>query len=212
VAGGVAAAAPAGPPSTTHLSVADRWGNVVSYTLTIEQTGGSGMVVPGYGFLLNNELTDFNPEPLFEGVPDPNLPAPGKRPRSSISPTIVFRDGRPVLAIGSPGGASIITTVLQILVEHLDLGRSLPEAIAAPRVSQRNSDPGDAEPAFLASPEAAALQALGERFQPAPATAPLPSEIGAAAGIALGRHGLRQAAAEPVRRGGGSALVVHPRP
>jgi gamma-glutamyltranspeptidase/glutathione hydrolase len=102
--------------------------------------------------------------------------------------------------------------VLQILVEHLDLGASLPEAIAAPRVSQRNSDPGDAEPAFLASPEAAGLQALGELFRPAPATAPLPSEIGAAAGIALGRQGLMQAAAEPVRRGGGSALVVHPRP
>jgi gamma-glutamyltranspeptidase/glutathione hydrolase len=194
------------------MSVADRWGNVVSYTLTIEQTGGSGMVVPGYGFLLNNELTDFNPEPLFEGVPDPNLPAPGKRPRSSMSPTIVFRDGRPVLAIGSPGGATIITTVLQILVEHLDLGASLPEAIAAPRVSQRNSDPGDAEPAFLASPEAAELQALGELVRPAPTTAPLPSEIGAAAGIAFGRHGRMQAAAEPVRRGGGSALVVHPRP
>jgi gamma-glutamyltranspeptidase / glutathione hydrolase len=207
---GVAVAAGAEGLSTTHLSVADRWGNVVSYTLTIEQTGGSGMVVPGYGFLLNNELTDFNPEPLFEGVPDPNLPAPGKRPRSSMSPTIVLRDGRPELAIGSPGGATIITTVLQILVEHLDLGRSLPEAIAAPRVSQRNSDPGDAEPAFLASPEAAALQALGEQFRPAPATAPLPSEIGAAAGIAFGRHGLLQAAAEPVRRGGGSALVVHP--
>jgi gamma-glutamyltranspeptidase/glutathione hydrolase len=211
-AGGVAVAGPAGPPSTTHLSVADRWGNVVSYTLTIEQTGGSGMVVPGFGFLLNNELTDFNPEPLFAGVPDPNLPAPGKRPRSSMSPTIVVRDGRPVLAIGSPGGATIITTVLQILVERLDLGRSLPEAIAAPRVSQRNSDPGDAEPAFLASPEAAALQALGEQFRPAPATAPLPSEIGAAAGIAFFSHGLLQAAAEPVRRGGGSALVVHPRP
>src|SRR5215207_1084446 len=210
-AGGQAVAAPAERPATTHLSVADRWGNVVSYTLTIEQTGGSGMVVPGHGFLLNNELTDFNPEPLFEGVPDPNLPAPGKRPRSSMSPTIVFRDGRPVLAIGSPGGATIITTVLQILVEHLDLRRSLPEAIAAPRVSQRNSDPGDAEPAFLASPEAAELQALGELFRRAPATAPLPSEIGAAAGIAFGRHGLLQAAAEPVRRGGGSALVVHPR-
>jgi gamma-glutamyltranspeptidase/glutathione hydrolase len=206
----VAVASPAEGPSTTHLSVADRWGNVVSYTLTIEQTGGSGMVVPGYGFLLNNELTDFNPEPLFEGVPDPNLPAPGKRPRSSMSPTIVFRGGRPVLAIGSPGGATIITTVLQILVEHLDLGASLPEAIAAPRVSQRNSDPGDAEPAFLASPEAAALEALGERFQQAPATAPLPSEIGAAAGIALLGHGVLQAAAEPARRGGGSALVVHP--
>jgi gamma-glutamyltranspeptidase/glutathione hydrolase len=208
--GGVAVAGGAEGPSTTHLSVADRWGNVVSYTLTIEQTGGSGMVVPGYGFLLNNELTDFNPEPLFAGVPDPNLPAPGKRPRSSMSPTIVFRDGRPVLAVGSPGGATIITTVLQILVEHLDLGRSLPDAIAAPRVSQRNSDPGDAEPAFLASPEAAALQALGERFQPAPATAPLPSEIGAAAGIAFLGRGVLQAAAEPVRRGGGSALVLDP--
>jgi gamma-glutamyltranspeptidase/glutathione hydrolase len=211
-AGGVAVASPAERPATTHLSVADRWGNVVSYTLTIEQTGGSGIVVPGYGFLLNNELTDFNPVPLFAGVPDPNLPAPGKRPRSSMSPTIVFRDGRPVLAVGSPGGATIITTVLQILVEHLDRGASLPEAIAAPRVSQRNSDPGDAEPAFLASPEAAELQALGELFRPAPATAPLPSEIGAAAGIAFGRHGLLQAAAEPVRRGGGSALVVNPRP
>jgi gamma-glutamyltranspeptidase / glutathione hydrolase len=210
-AGGVAVASPAERPATTHLSVADRWGNVVSYTLTIEQTGGSGMVVPGYGFLLNNELTDFNPEPLFEGVPDPNLPAPGKRPRSSMSPTIVFRDGRPVLAIGSPGGATIITTVLQILVEHLDRGASLPEAIAAPRVSQRNSDPGDAEPAFLATAEAAELQALGEQFRVAPATAPLPAEIGAAAGIAFGRHGLLQAAAEPVRRGGGSALVVNPR-
>jgi gamma-glutamyltranspeptidase/glutathione hydrolase len=210
-AGGAAVASPTEQPATTHLSVADRWGNVVSYTLTIEQTGGSGIVVPGYGFLLNNELTDFNAAPLFAGVPDPNLPAPGKRPRSSMSPTIVFRDGRPVLAIGSPGGATIITTVLQILVEHLDRGASLPEAIAAPRVSQRNSDPGDAEPAFLATPEAAQLQALGELFRVVPATAPLPPEIGAAAGIAFGRHGLLQAAAEPVRRGGGSALVVHPR-
>ena len=195
---------------TSHLTVADRWGNVVSYTLTIEQTGGSGMVVPGYGFLLNNELTDFNPAPLVPGVPDPNLPAPGKRPRSSMSPTIVVAHGRPILALGSPGGATIITTVLQILIEHLDLGRTLPEAIAAPRVSQRNSDPGDAEPAFLASPEAAELQALGEQLRPVPATPPLPPEIGAATGIAFLGGGILQAAAEPVRRGGGSALVVHP--
>ena len=184
---GVAVAGPAERPATTHLTVADRWGNVVSYTLTIEQTGGSGIVVPGYGFLLNNELTDFNPAPLVPGVPDPNLPAPGKRPRSSMSPTIVLAHGRPVLALGSPGGATIITTVLQILVEHLDRDRTLPQAIATPRVSQRNSDPGDAEPAFLASPVAAELQALGF----------------------LG-GGVLQAAAEPVRRGGGSALVVHP--
>jgi gamma-glutamyltranspeptidase / glutathione hydrolase len=195
---------------TSHLSVADRWGNVVSYTLTIEQTGGSGMVVPGYGFLLNNELTDFNPAPAAPGVPDPNLPAAGKRPRSSMSPTIVLAHGRPVLALGSPGGATIITTVLQILIEHLDRDRTLPAAIAAARVSQRNSDPGDAEPAFLASPVAAELQALGEQFRPAPTMPPLPPEIGAAAGIAFLGHGVLQAAAEPVRRGGGSALVVHP--
>jgi gamma-glutamyltranspeptidase/glutathione hydrolase len=98
--------------------------------------------------------------------------------------------------------------VLQILVEHLDRGASLPEAIATPRVSQRNTSAGDAEPAFLTSAEADALRDLGEVFQPVPP----PSEIGAAAGIAFGRHGLLQAAAEPVRRGGGSALVVHPRP
>jgi gamma-glutamyltranspeptidase/glutathione hydrolase len=195
---------------TSHLTVADRWGNVASYTLTIEQTGGSGIVVPGHGFLLNNELTDFNPAPAVPGVPDPNLPAPGKRPRSSMSPTIVLAHGRPVLALGSPGGAAIITTVLQILVEHLDRGLGLPAAIASPRVSQRNSDPADAEPAFLASPEAAALRGLGEQFQLAPATPPLPPEIGAATGIAFLGHGVLQAAAEPVRRGGGSALVVHP--
>jgi gamma-glutamyltranspeptidase/glutathione hydrolase len=210
-AAGLALAGPAERPATSHLTVADRWGNVVSYTLTIEQTGGSGIVVGGHGFLLNNELTDFNPVPLFTGVPDPNLPAPGKRPRSSMSPTIVFRDGRPVLAVGSPGGAAIITTVLQILVEHLDRGASLPEAIAAPRASQRNSDPADAEPAFLAR-EAGPLEALGERFREVQPTAPLPPEIGAATGIAVGGHGLLQAAAEPVRRGGGSALVVNPRP
>ncbi len=67
--------------------------------------------MPGYGFLLNNELTDFNFAPLTPGVPDPNLPGPGKRPRSSMSPTILLDDGKPFLAVGSPGGATIITSV-----------------------------------------------------------------------------------------------------
>src|SRR5690606_8582916 len=108
-------------PETTNLVVADRWGNVVAYTSTIEQTRGSGIVVPGRGFLLNNELTDFTFGPA-EG--DPNLPGPGKRPRSSMAPTIVLSGGRPVLAAGSPGGATIITTVLQSLVGRFDLGMS----------------------------------------------------------------------------------------
>ena len=184
-------------PSTTHLTVADARGNIVSYTFTIEQTGGSGIVVPGYGFLLNNELTDFN---FMPGTA--NSPEAGKRPRSSMAPTFVFRNGRPWEALGSPGGATIITTVLQGLIDQVDFGMTLPQAIAAPRASQRNSASGtDVEAAFISSPEAAALLALGERWNP-------PAEIGAATGIRFLGRGLMTAAAEPVRRGGGDAEVV----
>ena len=128
--------------TTTHITTADRWGNVVAYTFTIESTGGAGLVVPGFGFLANNELTDFN----FDSLTHPNRVEGGKRPRSSMSPTIVLRDGKPLLAVGSPGGSTIITTVLQILLDRLDLGLTLPQAIADPRLSQRNtaSDAGGA--------------------------------------------------------------------
>ena len=191
--------------TTTHITVADKRGDVVSYTFTIESTGGAGLVVPGYGFLLNNELTDFN----FTSTTHPNRVEGGKRPRSSMAPTIVLRDGRPWLGVGSPGGSTIITTVLGILVDRIDLGRTLPEAIAAPRAAQRNTPATTAEPAFIASPEASALAARGHTFAPAPPTGGV-SEIGAATGIEfLNRHRLL-AAAEPVRRGGGSALVVRP--
>jgi gamma-glutamyltranspeptidase/glutathione hydrolase len=183
--------------------VADRWGNVVAYTLTIEQTGGNGMVVPGRGFLLNNELTDFNFTPTQGDAPDPNLPAPGKRPRSSMSPTIILDQGAPLLAVGSPGGSMIITTVLQTLIGRLDLGLTLPEAVAAPRASQRNTATVAAEPAFLASPERAELEALGHVFAQV-------AEIGAVTGVEFLADGRLLAAAEPVRRGGGSAGVVVP--
>ncbi|MFC7862633.1 gamma-glutamyltransferase [Streptomyces murinus] len=196
--------------STTHLVVSDRWGNVVSYTLTIEQTGGSAITVPGRGFLLNNELTDFDFTPLQAGVPDPNLPGAGKRPRSSMAPTIVLRDGRPVIAVGSPGGATIITTVLQTLVNRLDLGMTLPEAVAAPRISQRNGAATEAEPAFLDSPDRPALEALGQRFVLAPPAFTPSPEIGAVAALEFGSHGRVTAVAEPKRRDGGSAMVVHP--
>jgi len=191
--------------STNHLTVADRWGNVVSYTNTIEQIGGSAMAVPGWGFLLNNELTDFDPAPLFAGVPDPNLPAGGKRPRSSMSPTIVLREGRPLLAVGSPGGSTIITTVLQILVDRLDFGMSLPAAIVAPRASQRNTVLTDAEPGFISSYGEELQARFGQRFNPT-------DQIGAATGIEFLPGGLMEAAAEPVRRGGGDAEVVRPQP
>jgi gamma-glutamyltranspeptidase/glutathione hydrolase len=184
--------------STTHLTVSDRTGNVVSYTYTIESTGGNGIVVPNWGFLLNNELTDFN----FDSTTHPNRVEGGKRPRSSMSPTIVLRGGQPVLAVGSPGGSMIITTVLQILLNHLDFGMTLPEAIAAPRASQRNTASTVAEPGFVTT-YGAALQARGHVFSSA-------AEIGAATGIAFLPGGVVQAAAEPTRRGGGSALVERP--
>ena len=184
--------------STTHLTVVDGAGNVASYTLTIESTGGSAITVPGRGFLLNNELTDFDLDPR---TPGPNLPAAGKRPRSSMAPTIVLRGGRPVLAVGSPGGSTIITTVLQVLVERYELGRSLPEAVAAPRASQRNTATVQWEPGFDRAP----LEALGHRFAAEPT-----AEIGAVAGIELLPGGRLVAAAEPTRRGGGSAGVVSP--
>nr|MDQ6936396.1 gamma-glutamyltransferase [Actinomycetota bacterium] len=150
---------------TNHLVVGDKWGNVVSYTNTIEQLAGSGITVPGRGFLLNNEMTDFDFTASAPGVYDPNLPAPGKRPRSSMSPTIVLKDGRPDFTLGSPGGATIITTVLQILINHVDFGLSLPQAIAAPRVSQRNSPAAPAEAAFYNSDLARQLTAqYGEQF------------------------------------------------
>ncbi|APU16862.1 MULTISPECIES: gamma-glutamyltransferase [Actinoalloteichus] len=192
--------------STTHLTVADRWGNVVAYTLTIEQEGGSGMVVPGRGFLLNNELTDFSFTPVTPGVPDPNLPDAGKRPRSSMTPTIVLRDGEPLLAVGSPGGTTIITTILGVLLQRLDRGLSLPAAVAAPRVSQRNAATAGVEQAFLDLPAVAELRDRGQGF------ATQPSSIGAVTGVERLPDGRWLAAAEPVRRGGGAAAVVRPTP
>ena len=184
--------------TTTHLTVSDRKGTVVSYTFTIESTGGNGIVVPGWGFLLNNELTDFN----YDSLTHPNRVEGGKRPRSSMSPTIVLDRGKPHLALGSPGGSTIITTVLQLLVDRLDLGATLPEAIAAPRATQRNTATTLGEAAFLASPEAQALASTYMHvFAPT-------GEIGAATGIDFLRDGRVLAAAEPVRRGGGSAMIA----
>ena len=104
--------------------------------------------MPRHGFLLNNELTDFST--VYDAA-DPNRIQPGKRPRSSMSPTIVLKDGKPFMALGSPGGSTIITTVLQVLVNRIDLGMTIEEAVAAPRAAQRNTASVTAEPAFIAA-------------------------------------------------------------
>ncbi len=114
---------------TTHFTVADSEGNLVSYTTTIEQLFGSGFMVPGYGFMLNNELTDFDAEP--GGA---NEVEPGKRPLSSMSPTIMARDDDPFLTVGSPGGPTIITSVVQAILHHVEYDLTLIDAISEPSI------------------------------------------------------------------------------
>jgi gamma-glutamyltranspeptidase/glutathione hydrolase len=181
---------------TTHLAVSDKDGNIVAYTFTIESWGGSGITVPGYGFILNNEMTDFD----FTG-PHPNVPEAGKRPRSSMSPTIAFRNGKPAFTIGSPGGATIVTTVLQTIFNHIDLGMDMPDALNAPRISERNGLATSIEPGFADSAQARALQRFGQRWD---AQA---EEIGAANAIVFNQDGTVTAVSEGKRHGSGSALV-----
>lgn len=122
---------------TTHIVVADKYGNVVTMTTTIESLFGSGITVPGYGFLLNNELTDFNWPPTFDprvGNIGANDVAPYKRPRSSMSPTILLKNGKPFAALGSAGGSKIINAVVQITSNMIDHGMSVEQAVDAPRI------------------------------------------------------------------------------
>ena len=201
---------------TNNIVTEDKWGDIVAYTNTINFFGGSGQVVPGYGFLLNDELTDFDFAPSSPGAYDPNLPAAGKEPRSSMGPVIALRDGKPEFAIGAAGGSTIITTVVQILMNHVDFGMSLPAALAAPRVSQTNSSSNTslAEPDFYNSALAQQLTSqYGEKFSLATGSIlPLDNYPGDATALQMLGHGQAEAIAEPVRLGGGSALSVHPSP
>jgi len=126
-------------PETTHFSVVDKWGNAVSNTYTINFSYGSGITVKGAGFLLNNEMDDFSAKP---GVPnaygliggEANKVEPGKRMLSSMSPTIVKKEGKNVLVTGSPGGSRIITTTLQVILNVIDHGMNIQTAVSAPRM------------------------------------------------------------------------------
>ncbi|MCG6882193.1 MAG: gamma-glutamyltransferase [Silicimonas sp.] len=115
-------------PSTSHISIVDSYGNALAMTTTIENGFGSRLMAPG-GFLLNNELTDFSFRSHDAGVPIANRVEPGKRPRSSMAPTIVMEGGAPVLVIGSPGGSRIIGYVAQAIVAHLDWGMDVQQAV-----------------------------------------------------------------------------------
>jgi len=159
--------------NTSHISIRDRWGNVVTYTTTIEHIFGSGMVVPGWGFVLNNELTDFDAEPWFDmdmpenlrGKFKPNAPAAEKRPRSSMCPVILFKNGKAFLVAGSPGGSLIIPTVQEVLVNVIDFKMPAAKALEAPRFAARGGEV-EAEPAFFENEGLIeALQSRGHSFK-----------------------------------------------
>jgi gamma-glutamyltranspeptidase / glutathione hydrolase len=154
-------------PTTTHYSVVDKLGNAVSVTYTINDDFGAKVIAGDTGFLLNDEMDDFAAKPgasnlfgLVQG--NANAIAPGKRPLSSMTPTIVLKDGKPVLVVGSPGGSRIITTVLEIIVNVIDHGMTLQDAVDAPRIHhQWLPDTLAAEPRALSPETVKSLTQMG---------------------------------------------------
>ena len=145
-------------PSTSHISIVDAAGNALSMTTTIENGFGSRVMANGY--LLNNELTDFSFRPVNDGNPVANAVEPGKRPRSSMSPTIVLRDGKPVFVVGSPGGSRIIGYVTQAILAHMAMGLDPQQAVSMPHLVNRFGT-YDLEEGTEATALAGPLEALG---------------------------------------------------
>ena len=145
-------------PSTSHVSIVDSYGNALSMTTTIENAFGSRLMVRG--FLLNNELTDFSFRSHEDGVPIANRVEPGKRPRSSMAPTIVLKDGRPVFVVGSPGGSRIIGYVAKTIIAHLDWKMDAQQAVDLPHLVNRFG-PYDVEAGSAAQALVPALEAMG---------------------------------------------------
>ncbi len=179
-------------PSTSQISIVDRFGNALSMTTTIENAFGSRLMTPD-GFLLNNQLTDFSFATHDDaGHPIANRVEPGKRPRSSMSPTIVLRNGKPELVIGSPGGSSIIGYVAQAIIARIDWGMDVQQAVAMPHVLNRFGR-FDIEAGTSAEALSAPLVALGFEVEVSTQTSGLHA-------IAIGGEGLT-GGADPRREG-----------
>jgi len=199
--------------NTTHYSIADRWGNAVAVTYTLNDWFGTKITAAGTGVLLNNEMDDFTAK---VGVPNlyglvqgqANAIAPGKRPLSSMSPTIVNKDGKPVLVLGTPGGSRIITAVLLTLLNTIDYGMTVQEAVDAPRFHQQWLPDLTSVEAFAFSPDTRTLlEAAGHKLGPAqPANHMAAILIGAPAlgGKPVGKN--RFYGANDPRRNSGLAL------
>ncbi|OYX17118.1 MAG: gamma-glutamyltransferase [Sphingomonadales bacterium 32-67-7] len=156
-------------PNTTHFSVVDDQGNAVSFTYTLGADFGSGVMVEGTGILMNNQMNNFDHESAWRAIRagqplPPNAMAPGKRMLSTMVPSILFKDGKPWLIVGTPGGGTIITTVVQIIVNTVDYKLNVAEATHHPRIFQNNTDTLQVEPNF--NPDTLALlKAKGHRIR-----------------------------------------------
>jgi gamma-glutamyltranspeptidase/glutathione hydrolase len=191
--------------NTTHFTVIDRDGNIVTWTSTIESAWGTGLMVPGYGFMLNNELTDFNSVPTFNPDPDNFNPgandvAPGKRPRSSMAPTIIFDGKKPLAAFGSPGGSTIIWSVTNIAMNLIDHEQVIQEAIDAPRIAQTSANGSTSRELGFSDGVIQDLINLGHSINP-------PSEIGSVQAVVIDQRGHIQFGSADKRRIGGVVSV-----
>ena len=184
--------------NTTHYSIADRFGNAVAVTYTLNEWFGAKVTAGGTGVLLNNEMDDFTAK---RGVPnayglvqgDANAIAPGKRPLSSMSPTVVTRDGKPVMVLGTPGGSRIITTVVHTILNVVDYGMDIQEAVDAPRFHQQwLPDITNVEPFALSPDTQRLLTAMGHNLGK-------PHEANHVAAILVGTPKLDATATGPVR-------------
>lgn len=200
--------APYESPETTHFTIVDPDGNVVSSTYTLNDSYGAGVTAKGTGILLNNEMDDFtskvgvpNDYGLIQG--EANAIAPKKRPLSSMTPTIVLKDGKPFFAIGSPGGPTIINTVLHVILNVLDFGMTLQQAIDAPRFHHQWLPDHIFWEEFGVNPDTrAALEKMGHAFRPLPGMSRAAGFIGDAHGVMIDpATGVRMGASDP-RLGG----------
>lgn len=180
--------------STTHFVVADKYGNVVTETTTIEEGFGSGMMVPGFGVMINNEMTDFDFTP--GGV---NQVEPGKKPRSSMDPTIVLKNGKPFMILGSPGGASIIFSVAETIINVVVFGMPLQQAIDAPRLYSTSYSGGVSWEIGTPKSVLNALAARGHQIASSPT--PLYSPLGSVQAVMWMPDGRMVGAADPRREG-----------
>lgn len=200
--------APYESPQTTHFTIVDSEGNIVSNTYTLNDGYGAGITAKGLGILLNNEMDDFtskvgvpNDYGLIQG--ESNAIAPKKRPLSSMVPTIVLKDGKPLFAVGSPGGPTIISTVLQVVLNVIDFKMDIQRAIDSPRFHhQWMPDHIFWEEFGMSADTRATLEKMGHAFRPVAGMAKTPSDIGDAQGVAIDPvSGMRMGASDP-RMGG----------